>query len=106
VTPSIFIEQALIGGEIDEPVATFPIWVVADGAVAAQIEAHDGIVWNTWLALYPLASNITARPMSVAGWRATVVEADVGLDVFGLCGAPDPIAFTYNGREVQHANRQ
>jgi hypothetical protein len=97
VTPSIYVDQATIGGEVDAPVATFPIWVVADGAIEAQIEAHDGIVWNTWLALYPLASNIAARPMQVAGLRATVVEADIGLDVFGLCGAPPPVAFTYNG---------
>lgn len=105
VTPSIYVEQALIIGEMDEPIATFPVWVVADGAVEAQIEAHDGLVWNTWLALYPLADHIVARPMQVAGLRATVVEVDVPLDVFGLCGAPAPTAYTYNGRELHHANR-
>jgi hypothetical protein len=105
VTPSIYVEQALIGGEMDEPVATFPVWVVADGAIESQIEAHDGLVWNTWLALYPLASRIVARPMQVAGLRATVVEAEITLDVFGLCGAPAPTAHTHNGKEPRHADR-
>lgn len=105
VTPSIYVEQATIGGELDEPLATFPIWVVADGAIQAQIEAHDGLVWNTLLALYPLAINVAARPMQVAGLRATVVEADVPLEAFGLCGAPLPTAYTYNGTGAQHANR-
>ena len=100
VTPSIYVEQALIGGTIQEPVATFPVWVVADGAVEAQIEAHDGLVWNAWLALYPLASSIPARPMAVNGMRATVIEAEIVLGDYGLCGAPAPTAYT--GKEIQH----
>ena len=105
VTPSIFVEQTTGGGELDEPLATFPIWIVADGAVQAQIEAHDGLVWNTLLAVYPLATNVVWRPMQVAGLRATVVEAEMLIDSFGLCGAPAPVAYTYNGREAHHANR-
>lgn len=87
VTPSVFLEQATIGGTMTEPVATFPVWVVADGAVEAQIAAHDGIVWNAVLALHPYATSIVARPAPVAGLRATVIEVDVLLDAFGLCGA-------------------
>lgn len=83
VTPSIFVEQTTADPFSDEAVATFPVWVVADGAVEAQIEAHDGIVWNVMLALYPIAL----------------------LDAFGMCGAPAPVAYTYNGREAHHANR-
>lgn len=100
ITPSIFVEQATIGGDMSEPVATFPVWVVADGAVEAQIAAHDGIVWNAYLALWPLAGAILARPMSVAGLRATVIEADIGIDVYALCGAPPPVAYNYQRREV------
>lgn len=95
VTPSIYVDQATIAGDLDEPTATFPIWVIADGAIEAQIEAHDGLVWNTLLAVYPYATAVAARPMQVAGLRATVVEADVPLDAFGLCGAPAPVAYNY-----------
>lgn len=105
VTPSIFVEQTTADPFSDEAVATFPVWVVADGAVEAQIEAHDGIVWNVMLALYPIALRVGWRPMAVAGMRATVVEAELLLDAFGMCGAPAPVAYTYNGREAHHANR-
>ena len=105
ITPSIFVEQSTADPFADEVVATFPIWVVADGAVEAQIEAHDGIVWNAMLALYPIAQRIGWRPMAVAGMRATVVEVEVLLDAFGLCGAPLPVAYTYNGNGAHHANR-
>jgi hypothetical protein len=100
VTPSIYVEQTTGDPGVDEVVATFPIWIVADGAVEAQIEAHDGLVWNTVLALYPLAQRLGWRPMQVAGLRATVVEAEMLIDAFGLCGAPAPVAYTINGREV------
>jgi hypothetical protein len=93
VTPSLFVEQITVGGDMTEPVATFPVWVVTDGSVDAQIEAHDEIVWNTWLALYPLATRCVARPLNVAGYRASVVEADISIDAFGMCGAPDPVPY-------------
>jgi hypothetical protein len=93
VTPSLFVEQITIGGDMTEPVGTFPVWVVTDGSVEAQIEAHDRIVWNTWLALYPLSTRLVARPVVLAGLRATVVEADIPIDAFGMCGAPDPAPY-------------
>lgn len=105
VTPSVYVEQTTAPLSIDDFVVTFPVWVVADGAVEAQIAAHDGIVWNAMLALHPLALRVGWRAMQVAGLRATVVEAEVLVDAFGLCGAPAPTAYTYNGREAHHANR-
>lgn len=98
VTPSIFVEQTTANPFADEVVAIFPVWVVADGAIEAQIEAHDGLVWNATLALYPLAQRLGWRPMAVTGMRATVIEVEVLLDAFGLCGAPLPVAYTHNGR--------
>lgn len=93
VTPSVFVEQITLAGAIDEPAATFPVWVVTDGSIQAQVDAHDGIVWNVWLAMWPLATRLAARPMAVAGLRASVIEVDVPLDAFGLCGAPPPAAY-------------
>jgi hypothetical protein len=93
VTPSVFVEQITIVGDMTEPTATFPVWVITDGSVQAQVDAHDGIVWNVWLAMWPLATRLAARPMALAGLRASVIEVDVPLDAFGLCGAPEPTAY-------------
>lgn len=93
VTPSVFIEQITIGGDTTEPLATFPVWVVTDGSVEAQVVAHDEIVWNTWLAMYPLSQRVAARPIAVAGLRASVIEADILIDAFGMCGAPEPVPY-------------
>ena len=98
VTPSIFVEQDTADPFIDEVVVTFPVWVVADGAIEAQVQAHAGIVWNAMLALYPLGHRVGWRPVQVAGLRATVIEVDVLIDAFGLCGAPEPVAYTYSTR--------
>jgi hypothetical protein len=91
VTPSIFIEQVSITPVDVTVVGGFAVWVLADGAIQAQIDAHDDIVWNAYLALWPLADRIEARPQQVTGLRATVIDVDVELAVVTLCGL-EPVA--------------
>jgi hypothetical protein len=86
VTPSIFIEQVTVSPVDENVVGSFPVWILADGAIQAQIETHDDLVWNAYLALWPIADRIEARPQQMAGLRATVVDVDVELATVTLAG--------------------
>ena len=56
VTPSIFVEQTRDRFRIDEVVVLFPVWIVVDGTVEAQIGGDAALTWNTFLAVYPFAT--------------------------------------------------
>ena len=94
VTPSIFIEQPEL--VIEEPAvsAIFPVWIVVDGTVDAQIASLDDLTWNAWLAIAPLADTLRVRPATVTGYRAAVLEASVVVGVAPLCGMAPPQTVT------------
>ncbi len=86
VTPSLFIEQPQMTEALQAVLATFPVWVVVDGAVQAQIALLDDLCWNAWLACAPLADSLRVRPTTLGEYRAAVVEVDVVVGVETLCG--------------------
>lgn len=88
-TPSIFVDQLSLSTDGPYIVASFPVWVLSDGSERAQVAEHDDIVWNAYLALRPVADTVTVVPQQLAGFRASVITADFGIDVFTLCD-PQP----------------
>jgi len=93
-SPTIFIEQVSITQADDLVVGTFPVWVVVDGTVEAQVAMADDLVWNAFLALWPLVDAIAAEPQSLAGLRATVLACAVSLEAVTMCGLPAATAAT------------
>ena len=87
-TPSVFIEQASITPGERSWTATFPVWVVVDGAVDAQLAMMDDLVQNCWLAVRPHTDDVLAIPQQAAGFRATVLDCAVFLDVDTICPSP------------------
>lgn len=86
--PTIFIEQHLGSPGDDGFVASFPVWVVVDGADRAQLAANDDLVWNALLAVWPIADRASYIPQLIQGFRATVITVEVLLAPDTLCGPP------------------
>ena len=105
VAPYIWLEQfdlttTIIGTRTEVTVATFPIWIVYDGSVAAQVAGLMDLVSRVWDAVLhvPAArpTGATATTLDVAGatLRGVVVSVDVTLGALTLCLptlAPSPI---------------
>jgi hypothetical protein len=90
--PSVFIEQASIVVVEGGWFAMFPVWAVVDGAIEAQIALMDDLVQNCWLAVRPHVDQVGAVPQLVAGFRATVLDCAVELDVETMCAPTPPTA--------------
>jgi hypothetical protein len=97
VAPAIWIEQAainraLVGTRTITAIASFPVYIVMDGANHAQVAGHDDIVAQVWDACATVTRGEpqSARPTEVdigSGntLRATVVTAEITLEAITLC---------------------
>lgn len=103
--PYIWIDQpdvniGFIGTATKVTVATFPVWIVYDGAVRAQVAGLDDLVSQVWDAVQQVrqATPQSATPSTVDGGppsvRAVVVSVDVTVSAMTLCqptATPVPI---------------
>ncbi len=92
-TPTIWIEDERIETTSGMYGATFPVWIVVDGAIQAQVAAAADLRWNAMLACAPLADDeLVVEPAFLAGFRACVLNVPVVIAVETLCGLPAPQA--------------
>ena len=94
----LFVDRSTGPGLI---VATFPVVMIVDGTVRAQVEALDDLVARVWSALLGIGADPTdARPyaLDVGGpsLRAQGVRADVMLQALTLC-APTLVSASNGG---------
>lgn len=93
-TPSVFIDQAVPPFKADHQwFATFPVWIVVDGANDAQIAMMDDLLQNCWLALRMVPGDLSGTVQQLAGFRAAVIDCTVMVDVDTMCPpAPATVA--------------
>jgi hypothetical protein len=90
--PSIFIDSPTV--VVTQPSivsVSFPVVIVVDGAVDAQVEALDDLVARVWSALDRVGTVVDSRPavVDVGGpsLRAQIVNVELAVAATTLCPA-------------------
>lgn len=100
--PSVWIEQPTVArvssGNTRLVVATFPVWMVADGAERPAVAVLDDLVAQVWDQVDRLGHNTpgVARPAvytrqdnsTPPAYRAAVLDVDVTVGAVSLCLPP------------------
>jgi hypothetical protein len=87
--PSVWIDSVSLVADGPFVVATFPVYVVADGAVRRQVEALDDLLARLWTVSESVGLPQSARPqpLDVGGssLRAHAMDVQIPLDARTLC---------------------
>lgn len=91
--PTVYVDSAELGVDVDNGVAfvavTFPVVLVHDGAVRAQVEALDDMLAYAWTAALTVGDPVDSRPVNldVGGptLRAHILRVGIPVQAYTMC---------------------